>query len=100
MVGRSVGRDEGMGAVFVTGPQGARGALCGSSGSSTMTGESLEVLGADRDLREGRWRSWKGRQTGMCCFLPANLDPCKSRGEGTEQEVHWGGVRMLWWREL
>lgn len=64
---------------------GARGALGVSSSSPTVTGDSLEVLGSrwgperremEEKIAEASRGRWKGRQTGMCRFLPANPDPC------------------------
>lgn len=39
----------------------------------------------EEKIAEAARGRWKGRQTGMCCFLPANTDPCKSRGEGEQR---------------
>lgn len=66
-----------------------------SSNSSTMTGDSLEVLGSrwgperremEEKIAETAKGRWKSRRTGMCRFRIL-----AEQRRGRTEEVYWGG---------
>lgn len=77
--------------LYDRGPQGAKGALCVSSGSSTMTSESLEVLGTDgrperREMeeleRQRNWNMFPACKCGPFVRAEEREENRKSTGEG------------------